>query len=333
MKEALLYKKLPEKKVQCQTCSHYCVIPEGELGFCRVRLNKKGKLYSTVYGKAVSATIDPIEKKPLYHFLPGTGTFSIATAGCNFRCKHCQNWQISQATVDGVPYMNLPPKKVVAQALKADCKSIAYTYTEPTVFFEYCYDTMQLAVKKGLFNVFVSNGFMSKETRAKCGDLHALNIDIKGNERFYKEVCGARLEPVLESVKAFKKQKKHVEVTNLIIPGYNDNDESYQQIAEFATGIDPLMPLHFTAFYPFYRMTDVEPTSRAALVQARKIAIENGVKYVYCGNTGLDEPFGNTFCHNCGHLIVKRYGMTVVSIELDNGKCPNCRKKIPIFTG
>jgi len=213
--------------------------------------------------------------------------------------------------------MDLPPKKVVENTIKNNCKSISYTYTEPTVFFEYCYDTMKLSKKKNLYNVFVSNGFMSKQTRAKCQDLHAINIDVKGNEKFYEQVCKARLDPVLESIKAFNKKKKHVEITNLIIPGYNDDKDSFKQIAEFVVGVNPLIPLHFTAFYPYYRMTDVEPTPRALLVQARKVAIETGVKYVYCGNTGMDEPFGNTFCHNCGHLLVKRYGMTVVNIDLE----------------
>ncbi|MCD4739844.1 AmmeMemoRadiSam system radical SAM enzyme [archaeon] len=329
MKEALLWEP-HDNVIHCKLCRHGCMISEGKRGLCRVRENHDGKLYALTYGKPCSANPDPVEKKPLFHFLPGSQTFSIATPGCNFRCLHCQNSSISQVGPEQVPAIALPPESVIDQAKRTHCESIAYTYTEPTVFFEYAKDISELAHKQCLKNIFVSNGYMSPEMIKSYGTLDAANIDIKGNERFYKEVCGAKLEGVLDSIKRLHKQNVHLELTNLLIPSYNDDTDSIKQIVEFIASLDTSIPLHFSAFYPAYKLLDAKPTPRNTLVKARENALENGLKYVYCGNTYAGDPYENTYCPNCKELLIERHGYNIIKNTLSDAKCPNCRTSINV---
>jgi pyruvate formate lyase activating enzyme len=302
MKEAYLYEKLKNNKVKCLTCNHFCQISEGQRGICGVRENKKGKLYLLVYGKAVAENIDPIEKKPLYHFMPGTFSYSIAAMGCNFRCGNCQNWQISQlskqtkklyphtfkdAKGEGVYGEDLPPEEIVKRAIESDCPSISYTYTEPTIFLEYCLDTMKLARQKGLKNVWVSNGYMSKQTLELITPyLDAINVDLKtfDNEKYIKN-CGARLQPILDNLIAIKKTKIHLEVTTLVIPTFNDSKEELESIAKFiAEKLSVDTPWHISRFFPQYELYELPPTPIETLKMAEKIGKEAGLKYVHLGN-------------------------------------------------
>lgn len=287
MKKALHYEKLDENKVRCLICPRNCIIKENDFGFCKARQNKKGILYSMVYAAPCSVNIDPIEKKPLYHFLPGTKTFSVGTTGCNLRCKFCQNWQISQALPSEVPFVKLSPSQVVKQALDSGCKSIAYTYTEPAVFYEYVIDIAKLAKKKGLKNIIVSNGFVNqKPLKEMCKYLDAANIDLKSfSDEFYRKYTGAWLEPVLESLKTLKKEKVWLEITNLIIPGLNDDMKMIEKMCKWIKkelGED--VPIHFSRFFPNYLMQDIEPTPKETLFKAEEIAKKVGLKHVYLGN-------------------------------------------------
>ncbi len=301
MKECYLYKKLSGKKTQCQTCNHRCTIAEGKRGICGVRENRKGKLYLLVYGKAIAVHIDPIEKKPFYHFLPGTYSFSIATVGCNFRCLWCQNWDLSQAAKDpklghkleildpeGGPIGgdDWPPEKIVSQTQKTDCKSIAYTYTEPTIFLEYALDTMKLAHKKGLKNCWVSNGYFTKETLEKIAPyLDAINIDLKGfSEKNYQKYSGAKLKPVLENIKAVHKKKIHLEITTMIVPTVNDSEDQLKKAVQFIAGVDKNIPWHISRFFPAFKMSDLPPTPSETLIRAERIGKKAGLKNVYLGN-------------------------------------------------
>lgn len=286
MKEALLYKKLEDKKVQCQACAHYCVITSGQKGICRVKENKNGRLYSSVYGKAVAANIDPIEKKPLFHFLPGTYTYSIATVGCNFRCANCQNWQISQTNQGG---QNISPKKIVQEALENHCPSISYTYTEPTIFLEYALETMKLAKEKGLKNIWVTNGFMSPQAlKLITPYLDAANVDLKSfEESFYQKYCAGRLKPVLENLKALKKKNIWLEITTLIIPGLTDRKEMLKKIAQFVKKeLGPETPWHISRFFPevSWKMQNLPATPLETLEKVEQIGKKTGLRYVYKGN-------------------------------------------------
>ncbi|MFC2174639.1 AmmeMemoRadiSam system radical SAM enzyme [archaeon] len=329
MKEAYLYKKAAEKAVDCQLCNRRCHIPESGRGNCQIRENIRGTLYAMTYAKPCSINVDPIEKKPLFHFLPGTQSLSIATVGCNFHCAHCQNWQISQAAWEAGPQREIPPAEVVRLAGEYETPSISYTYTEPTIFYEYAKDTSVLAKEKKIKNVFVTNGYMTKEMIKDYKQLNAANVDIKGDEEFYKKVCGGiELEHVLESIKLLKKKKVWVEVTNLIIPGYNDDEASILQISEFVHDLDPNMPLHFSAFFPQHKMRNVLPTTRDKLARAHAIALDVGVNYVYCGNTYPGDPFENTVCPNCGELLIKRHGFSLLEDHVHKKKCHACGTKI-----
>ena len=284
-KEAILYEKLSGNKVRCGVCNHRCLIGDGKKGICGVRKNEKGKLYTLVYGKAIAENIDPIEKKPFFHFMPGTRSLSIATVGCNFRCMHCQNADISQT--DFISGKDLLPERVVEDALENDCPSIAYTYTEPTIFVEYALDTMKLARKNKLKNVWVSNGYMTKETLDLIGlYLDAINVDLKGfTEKFYQEVCGAKLKPVLENLKRIKKKKIWLEVTTLIIPTKNDSPKELKNIAEFIKKeLGAETPWHVSRFFPTYKMVDLLPTEVEKIYKAVDIGKKAGLKYVYGGN-------------------------------------------------
>lgn len=286
MKEALLYKKVEGKKVRCQACAHYCLIPPGQEGICRVRKNQNGKLYSLVYNKAAAANIDPIAKKPLYHFLPGTYTYSIATVGCNFRCANCQNWHISQTGRGG---QELPPKKIVQQAIANHCPSISYTYTEPTIFLEYALETMKLAREKNLKNIWVTNGFMSKEAlKLIIPKLDAANVDLKSfDNNFYQKYCAGRLEPVLENLKELKKNNVWLEITTLIIPGLTDKEAILKKIAQFVKKeLGSETPWHISRFFPeaSWKRKNLPATPLESIERAYQIGLKAGLKYVYKGN-------------------------------------------------
>jgi pyruvate formate lyase activating enzyme len=329
MKEADFYKKLKADTVQCQLCPHFCTIKDGERGKCHIRENRKGKLYSLVYGKAISTAVDPIEKKPLFHFMPGTKSYSIATVGCNFACQFCQNYEISQATE--IYGRDMPPAKIVEDAIDNGCKSIAYTYTEPTIFYEYAFDTAKLAKKKGLKNIFVTNGFINPEPLKKIRPyLDAANIDLKSfRDGFYKELIGARLQPVLDSIKLYHELGIFIEVTTLIIPGKNDSDKELGEIASFVASVDKNIPWHVSRFYPHYKMADVQPTPSETLMGAVKIGKKKGLKYIYAGNLPGND-FESTYCPKCNAKIIERYGYEIISKAMKNGKCDFCGEKINI---
>lgn len=321
-----------KKVVRCSLCAHRCMIKVGRRGICQVRENRDAILCSLVYGRLVSSNIDPIEKKPLFHFLPGSRTFSIATVGCNFRCLHCQNYTISQypRLHDGeVAGQEVTPAQVVSNAAKHGCASISYTYIEPTVFYEFAYDCATLAHKQGIKNVFVSNGYTSPEATRKIAPfLDANNIDLKAfSDKFYQEVCGAKVKPVLETILLMKELGVWVEVTTLIIPGLNDSDKELKEIAEFIKGIDPDMPWHVSRFHPTFKMTDLEPTPVSTLRRAREIGQAVGLNYVYEGNVP-GEKGENTLCPSCGKTVVERRGFTIVSLALEKGTCLFCEQSI-----
>ncbi|MFO8011556.1 MAG: AmmeMemoRadiSam system radical SAM enzyme [Dehalococcoidia bacterium] len=325
-KEAMLYEKMDAERVHCYLCAHNCKITEGRAGVCRVRRNEGGLLNTLVYGRTIAANVDPIEKKPLFHFLPGSRSFSIATVGCNFQCAFCQNWQISQAsrTERGLEYgQELPPSEVVGRAKQHGCASIAYTYTEPTIFFEYAYDTARLARQEGLANLFVTNGYMTKEALDTIKPyLDAANVDLKSfNDSYYKKVCKAQLQPVLDSISYMKEIGLWVEVTTLVIPDENDSDEELGQIASFVAGVDSEIPWHISRFRPDYRYSDRSATPIESLKRARDIGYKHGLKYVYLGNVpeNLD-----TICPECGHVVVRRGYAGLQDVRLIDGKCPNC---------
>lgn len=332
MHEAAFYDAKGESKVRCHLCHHQCRIREGKRGICGVRQNRAGTLYSLVYGKIIAEHIDPIEKKPLFHFLPGSKAFSIGTVGCNFRCRHCQNFEISQhphLRPGRITGEDRTPEQIVNRAKATGCQSIAYTYTEPTIFFEFAYDTAVLAHSQGIKNVFVSNGYMSAPAARRIAPcLDAINIDLKAfTENFYKEVCGARLKPVLETIELMKSLGVWVEVTTLVIPGLNDSAAELADIAGFVKSVGVDVPWHVSAFYPAYQLLDAPPTSVVTLRRAREIGLQGGLRYVYEGNVP-GEAGENTYCHACGAAVIRRSGMGLVRNRLLKGHCPECGKTI-----
>ena len=331
MKEALFYEHI-NNDVRCRLCHHNCMIKDGKSGICGVRKNQEGKLFSLVYGKSIASDVDPIEKKPLFHFYPGSTAYSIATVGCNFRCLNCQNWDISQmpkGKSGKITGYELTPEKIVDDAKKLKCKTIAYTYTEPTIFFEYAHDTAKLAHQEGIKNIFVTNGYTTSEAiREIAPYLDAANIDLKFfSEDIYQKVCGAKLQPVLDNIKLYRKLGIWIEVTTLIIPGYSDDENHLKGIAEFirSNGVD--IPWHVTAFYPAYKLLDVKPTPAESLRKAREIGLKAGLRYVYEGNIP-GEGGENTYCYKCKEPLIIRYGFKIVENRLVNGKCPRCNQKI-----
>jgi pyruvate formate lyase activating enzyme len=327
MKEAMFYEKLDDKKVRCFLCAHNCIIKDDKRGICYVRKNVEGTLYTLVYGRVVSMNVDPIEKKPLFHFLPSSTSFSIASVGCNFRCEHCQNFEISQYPKEHegeILGQYVTPEAIVGDAQRYGCKSISYTYTEPTIFFEFAYDCAKLAHEKGIKNVFVSNGYTSPEaTKVIAPYLDGNNIDLKGDNNFYNKICGARLEPVKDTIKLMKQLGVWVEVTTLIIPDYNDSEETLRDIAEYIKSVDPFIPWHVTQFYPTYKLTDKPRTPIKTLRRAKDIGYETGLKYLYEGNVP-GEGGENTYCHNCKKLLIKRFGFSIIENRMKNGRCPEC---------
>ncbi|MEM2636724.1 MAG: AmmeMemoRadiSam system radical SAM enzyme [Candidatus Korarchaeota archaeon] len=331
VKEAMFYKKL-DGRVQCMLCPRHCILSDGQRGACRVRENIKGKLHTLVYGRVVAYNIDPIEKKPFYHFYPGNYALSIATAGCNLRCLHCQNWDISQMDPEQVPARYFPPEKVVADAIEHGTL-ISYTYIEPTVFYEYMYDTAKIARARNVKNTIVSNGYIEKEPATLLADvLDAVKIDIKAfSDDFYRRVTYVpSMEPVLESTKLFFSKGLWVELVYLVIPGYND---SMDEIREFARWIrknlSDIVPVHFTGYYPAYKM-DAPPTPLTTVKKARMVAMEEGLKYVYSGNF-LNDPGQNTYCPVCNKVVIERRGYKIDILLDDQNRCPSCGNIIPII--
>lgn len=327
MKQAMFQEAREDKNVQCGLCSHRCFIQPGKRGICAVRENQNGILYSLVYDKVIARNIDPVEKKPLFHFQPGSLSYSIATPGCNFHCKHCQNADISQLPRDQhgqVPGEEVTPHAIVDAARRNRCSSISYTYTEPTVFFELAFETARLAADAGLKNIFVTNGYITPEALAAIRPyLHAANIDLKGyTDDFYKTVCGARLQPVLDAIRLYKEFGIWIEITTLVIPGHNDADEQLRGIARFIRSIDEDIPWHVSRFHPTYKLTDQPRTPLETLKRARKIGFEAGLRYVYEGN--IPGEGEDTSCWSCKKTLVKRIGFTVEDNRIVDNKCPYC---------
>jgi len=325
--EARLYEKLADDRVQCNLCAHRCAIAGGKRGICHVRENQEGTLYTLVYGRLIAQHVDPVEKKPLMHFYPGTTAYSIATVGCNFRCQWCQNADISQMPRERQFIMGdqVSPRQVVAEARRAGCRSIAYTYTEPTIFFEYAYDTARLAHEAGLANIYVTNGYMTEEMLETFQPyLDAANVDLKAfRDETYHKYVGARLQPVLDSLKVMKRLGIWLEVTTLVIPGVNDDPAELQEAVQFvAQELGVETPWHISRFFPAYEMTDVPPTPVETLHRAREIGLEAGLRYVYVGNV-MDES--NTVCHACEKALIRRSGFGVMENRVGpDGRCPDC---------
>lgn len=329
LKEALYYKKL-NNTVQCQLCPRYCMIKPNERGNCGVRENKSGKLYSLVYGRPCAVEIDPIEKKPLFHFLPGQGALSIATAGCNFHCKFCQNWTISQAKPEEVPWIELAPEQLIDQAISSGCRIISYTYTEPTIFYEYMLDCAKLARQAGLLNTEVSNGFINLEPlKELCKWMDGANIDFKGPDSLYKQLSAAWRKPVEEAIKLMHEKGVWIELTNLLIPGYNDKEKDIKEVIAWVKGNLGLdVPLHFTAFYPAYKMLNTPATPASTVLKARQLALKAGLHYVYAGNI-LEEEAMSTYCPSCKKPLITRSAFYLKENKLVKGKCPYCNERIP----
>ncbi len=327
MKEAILYSKNADKSVNCALCNRFCHIPEGGRGFCGVRKNIGGSLYSLNYGKAIAVAMDPIEKKPFYHFQPGTQALSFATVGCNFRCLYCQNWDISQHR-DSVEGRDILPEEMVRLAVRDSAQGIAYTYTEPTIFMEYALDTARLARARGMYNVFVTNGYMGPAAINGMKPLiDASRIDLKGfNQKIYTDVMGnAKLEAVLQNIKALHKIM-HVEIINLVIPGMNDSWDELRALSNWIRKVDKNIPVHFIGFYPSYKMMGVPATALETLRRAREIALDEGLRYAYTGNR-TDAETESTFCYNCKTLLVKRFGFEASEVKIGkDAKCPECGK-------
>ncbi len=327
IKEAMLYEKREEGNVRCNLCAHRCTIHSGRQGICGVRGNRDGILYSLVYGTLIADSVDPIEKKPFFHVYPASRSYSIATVGCNFFCEFCQNHGISQmprkaSMISGEDSL---PSEIVARAKKSGSKTIAYTYTEPTVFFELAYDTAKIAAENSLKNLFVTNGFMTPEALEIIAPyLSAANVDLKSfRDAFYRKTCGARLSPVLDSLKKMKEKGIWVEITTLLIPALNDSDEELKDIARFIAGLGRETPWHISRFHPQYKMQNVAITPLDSLHRAAQIGREAGLKYVYSGNVPGDDG-ENTRCFHCGKLLIERYGFKIVGTNLQGDKCPHC---------
>ncbi|MDD3520366.1 MAG: AmmeMemoRadiSam system radical SAM enzyme [Actinomycetota bacterium] len=333
MKESYLYKRINQSKISCCLCSHRCIITNDGYGKCNVRKNIDGKLFSMNYGHIIAENIDPIEKKPLFHFLPGSLSYSIACPGCNFKCFFCQNHQISQIGKGEAENLGLyyNPEDIVEKAARYGCQSISYTYTEPTVFFELAFDTSIIAKEQGIKNIFITNGFMTKEAIDKIEPyLDAANVDLKGfTDDFYRKYAGARLEPVLENIRYLKSKDIWIEVTTLLIPGLNDSSEEVKAIAKFLKDISIELPWHISAYYPQYK-SSIQATDTKKIMEAVGIGKDVGLKYVYAGNI-LSNDMEDTFCPDCGKLLIKRRGYSILENNIDNNVCKFCKNKISGF--
>ncbi len=327
MKKAMFQEGREKNRVRCGLCAHRCLIDDGRRGICAVRENRDGVLYSLVYDKLIARNVDPIEKKPLFHFQPASLSYSVATPGCNFRCLHCQNADISQLPRDHdgiIAGEEMMPEAIVSAARAGGCLSISYTYTEPTIFFELAYDTARLANEAGLKNVFVTNGYITPEALNEIRPfLHAANIDLKGfSDEFYKKVCGARLQPVLDAIRLYKELGIWIEVTTLIITGRNDSDAELKEIAGFIRSLGPDIPWHVTRFHPTYKLLDAPITPVDTLARARQIGLDAGLRYVYQGNVPGEGE--DTVCWNCRKTVIERVGFFVKENWLKDGHCGYC---------
>jgi len=353
--EASFQESLSDSRVRCSLCPHECVIGDGVKGACGIRINRHGKLYTLVYDRVIARHVEPIEKKPLFHFLPGSRAYSLATVGCNLHCSYCQNWDISQwgrehlprklewATDDEpgigcpqleqlaeeIPGESIAPEALVREALDAGASSIAYTYTEPTIFFELAWDTAVRARERGLRNVFVSNGFISEAPlRQLASVLDAVNVDLKFfRDESYRRISRVRLEPILQAIRLYHELGVWVEVTTLVVPGLNDSDQELREIAGFIRSVDPEIPWHVSQFYPAYKMLDRPPTPLATLERAREIGAKEGLAYVYVGNVPGAEG-ESTICPGCGERLIERRGLRMLGNRIRDGRCPDCGKEI-----
>jgi len=332
MREALLYQNLEGNKVQCNLCAHRCMINPGKKGICKVKENRDGTLYTKVYGQTITQNIDPIEKKPLYHFYPGSKAYSIATAGCNFHCRFCQNWDISQITNDEIleSGKKAAPEQIVFNAKQAGCNNIAYTYTEPTIFFEYSFDTARIAHEVGLNNIYITNGYMTTEMLEMISPyLDAVNVDLKAfRDETYRRIIGARLQPVLDNLRKIKQLGIWLEVTSLIIPTVNDDPHEIREMANFvATELGRDVPWHISRFFPAYKMKEIPATPLQTLQMAKKIGLEAGLYYVYLGNL-QNNGYTNTNCPHCGHVLIERTIFGIIKNIIQDSRCPNCDMEI-----
>jgi len=331
LKEALFFRNGDNNFIHCELCFRQCLIPEGRRGFCRVRENLRGNLYSLVYGKPGGLQIDPIELEPMYHMVPGHKNICVYTASCNFRCKHCHNWSISQSSPEQISSLRYTPKEIVEEALRQGCQSISHSINEPTVFYELMYDTVQFAKKKGLLTLCHTNGGIAKKPLLELLKfMDGVTVDLKAfSQKFYQEISEARLEPVLETLKTIKESNKHLEIVNLIIPTLNDNREDIKKMCRWIAGnLGRDTPLHFTRFSPSYRMTHLPYTPIKTLEEAREIAKDEGIKYVYIGNV-VGHPANSTYCPRCGKKLIERAHFIVLKNQVKNGLCPFCNEKIP----
>jgi len=327
--EALLYEPVKDRTVQCILCNQKCIIREGKRGLCSVRENREGALITLVYDQIIARHVDPIEKKPLFHFLPGSLAYSIGTVGCNFRCRFCQNADIAQMATDNdgrIMGQTFSPERIVDEARQTGCKSIAYTYTEPTIFFELAFDTAKLAQSQGLKNIFVTNGYMSTEALDMISPwLDAANVDLKAfTDEFYKKQCNSRLGPVLETLRKMKRLGVFVEVTTLLIPRLNDDPGELGELAAFIVNdLGDDTPWHVSRFHPTYKLLDRPPTPVATLLRAREIGVGAGLKYVYTGNIPGDGT-ESTYCYGCGQPVIRRRGFSILENRVADGRCPDC---------
>ncbi len=332
MREAELYSKLPQKRVRCELCAHRCYLRPGQAGICGVRRNLEGVLYTAVADLVIATHVDPIEKKPFYHVLPGSKSYSLAAPGCNFNCRHCQNHEISQLPhrTEKLVGRHLRPEDLVREAVATGCRSLAYTYTEPTTYFELMRATAAVGHERGLLNLMVTNGYLTKTARSSLASLvDGANIDLKAwSDSFYRRVCGAAgMTPVLDTIADFVARGIWVEVTTLLIPGYNDDSAELRELARFLVSVSPLIPWHVTGFFPIYKLTGVAPTPPETLKKAREIGLEAGLHYVFEGNRpGVGGE--STYCHNCGELLIERYGFRVIEKRMSGSECPRCRKRV-----
>ncbi|MFQ6081995.1 MAG: AmmeMemoRadiSam system radical SAM enzyme [Candidatus Aminicenantia bacterium] len=329
--EAWFYKKLLEKEIECELCPRHCKLGDKERGYCGVRENIEGKYYTLVYGKVCAAHIDPIEKKPFFHFLPGTNAFSIATAGCNVNCKFCQNWQISQVRPEQVENFDLPPRDVPRYCQKYRCPTIAYTYTEPVIFYEYMYDTSKIASQKRIRNVVVTGAHISPEPMEKLtGVVDAIKIDLKAfSEEFYHQYVRGELKPVLEAIKIVKKSGKWMELVYLVIPTLNDSSEEIQKMCQWILKeVGPDVPLHFSRFHPMYLIKNLPSTPVSTLERVRNIALKEGINYVYIGNIPGHKG-ESTYCPQCKNTVIKRFAYQILENNLKKEKCKYCSYPIP----
>ncbi|CAN2049759.1 pyruvate formate lyase activating enzyme [Candidatus Magnetomoraceae bacterium gMMP-13] len=329
--EGYFYKKLSEKKVNCGICPNRCVLSPGDRSVCRSRVNINGTLYSLTYGNPCAIHVDPIEKKPLYHFKPQSRAFSIATTGCNFRCLNCQNWEISQAKPHEVRHKELFPKDVVKMAIKTKSDSIAYTYSEATTFFEYMIDTAKQARENKIYNLWISNGYINPTPlKELCKVLDAANVNLKSfSNAIYKKLNGGRLKPVLRTFKILHEMGIHFELTNLVVPNYVDDENMFKEMCGWILqNLGPDYPMHILRFFPQYKLDRLSPTPVSVLVRFRDIAMQEGINYVYLGNVPGHEA-NNTYCHNCKKLLIERKGYNIPVYNLDENKCKFCKTKIP----